>query len=117
MLGAEVAEHRTKLLDAHMEGVFVLVVDVADRAVEVTGAGDGDHRQPYLLRVALAGAAVKGAAALYRLLRRGRREAGLYLPRALIPAGVGREPDLLRAVRRAGLLHKNFARGPRHHPR
>ena len=35
----------------HVERALVLVVDVADRAVEVARAGDRDHRQPDLLLV------------------------------------------------------------------
>ena len=64
VIGDQVVEDAPEVLDGHVEGVVVLVVDVADRAVEVAGAGDGDDRQADLLLVRVAGPAVERAAVL-----------------------------------------------------
>jgi hypothetical protein len=113
--GGEVIEHAAEIVQVHVERAVVAVVDVADRAVEVAGAGDGDHGQADLLGVARAGSAVERASVLDGT-RGGRRVAARReRPRALVPRRVGAQPDLLLAVLRTRLAHPYFTVGERDH--
>ena len=60
----QMVEHPAELLAAHVERVVVLVVHVADRAIEIASARDRHDGQPHLLRVTLARPAVERTAVL-----------------------------------------------------
>ena len=101
----------SQLGGAHVPGALVLVVRVADRAVEVAGAGDRHDRQRDVLLVRRAGAAVERAALADRRRGRrvGRRQPGRLGDRPRVPVGVGGDRNLRGAVLGAALAHHDGA--------
>jgi hypothetical protein len=110
MVPAQMGEGLLEILDVHVEGVGILVVDVADRAIQVARAGDGDDGQPDLLRMAAARAAIEGATVLDLLLDdAGRGALRLEGARVLVPFGVVGKADFLPAMLLAILAHPHLA--------
>ncbi len=108
---AQMAKQRFHLGGAHVPGTVVLVVGVADRTVEVAGAGDRHDRQRDILLVRGARAAVERAALAHRCRRRrvGRRQPGRLGDRPCVPIGVRGDRDLRRTVLGASLAHDDGA--------